>query len=142
MQATLQILQENDFQTVTLDHVKQARERIITARETHLDALSYHLRDKRVRYIIEKLFTGEYASGLLNSDAFRICLDLGLVSDTDGEISVANPIYREVLAREISYNDQRMMPAPTFRWQKKDGNLDMDALLKEFQKFWRKHSEV
>jgi ASC-1-like (ASCH) protein len=35
-----------------------------------------------------------------------------------------------------------MLPPPTFRWQKPDGTLDMDALLKEFQKFWRRHSEV
>jgi ASC-1-like (ASCH) protein len=35
-----------------------------------------------------------------------------------------------------------MIPKPTFRWQKEDGSLDMDSLLKEFQKFWRKHSEV
>jgi ASC-1-like (ASCH) protein len=70
-------------------------------------------------------------------------MDLGLVSNNDGELSVANPIYREVLAREISYNDQMMMPKrDTFRWQKPDGTLDMNSLLKEFQKFWRRHSEV
>jgi predicted house-cleaning noncanonical NTP pyrophosphatase (MazG superfamily) len=34
------------------------------------------------------------------------------------------------------------IPAPEFRWEKGDGGLDMDALLKEFQKFWRENSAV
>jgi hypothetical protein len=29
-----------------------------------------------------------------------------------------------------------------FRWRKDDGSLDMDALLREFQKFWRRNSDV
>jgi hypothetical protein len=64
------------------------------------------------------------------------------VSNSNGELGVANPIYREVLARDISYNDQMMMPKPTFRWQKPDGSLDMDLLLKEFQGFWQENSEI
>jgi len=141
--ATLQILDADNYATVTLSHIQQARELMILARETHLESLSYRLGDPKVRYVIEKLLTGEYEAGLLSSDAFRLCLDLGLVSEDDGELSVANPIYREVLAREISYNDQMMMPKPTaFRWQKPDGTLDMDALLKEFQGFWQENSEI
>jgi hypothetical protein len=38
---------------------------------------------------------------------------------------------------------QIMMPPPSnFKWQKPDGSLDMDSLLHEFQKFWRRHSEI
>ncbi|MDR1141991.1 MAG: PD-(D/E)XK nuclease domain-containing protein, partial [Planctomycetaceae bacterium] len=96
----------------------------------------------RVRNIVEKLLTGDIDMYLPESDDFRFCLDLGLVANCNGEISIANPIYREVLARDISYGAQVMMPKPTFRWQKPDGSLDMDLLLKEFQKFWRRHSEV
>jgi ASC-1-like (ASCH) protein len=91
---------------------------------------------------METLLTGNVDMDLAHSNAFRQCLDLGLVASKDGEVSIANPIYREVLAREIAYGAQIMMPPPTFRWQKSDGSLDMDSLLKEFQKFWRKHSEV
>jgi ASC-1-like (ASCH) protein len=140
--ATMRILDYEDYQTVNVEHLRQAREQMILARETHIESLAFRVKDPHVRYVIEKLLTGEYASDLLNSDAFRQCLDLGLVANNDGEIGVANPVYREVLAREISYNDQMMRPKPTFRWQKQDGTLDMDSLLKEFQKFWRKHSEV
>jgi hypothetical protein len=71
-------------------------------------------------------------------------VDLGLVTDGGHESpTVANPIYREVLAREISSGVQAMIPArEAFRWRKPDGSLDMDSLLGEFQKFWRRHSEI
>jgi hypothetical protein len=55
---------------------------------------------------------------------------------------VANPIYREVLARQMTYGPQLAISEPEFRWDNADGTLDMDALLKEFQRFWRRNSEI
>jgi hypothetical protein len=143
MRATLRILDSDDFQTVTLNHIKTAREQMILARETHLDSLAYRLKDPQVKNMMEKLLTGEPETGLVSSEGFRICSDLGLVAIVDQIPQIANPIYREVLAREISYSTQFAMP-PSYqlRWQKADGTLDMDLLLKEFQKFWRRNSEV
>jgi hypothetical protein len=37
---------------------------------------------------------------------------------------------------------QLAIPAPEFIWQKPDGSLDMEALLKEFQSFWRRHADL
>ena len=142
MRATLQILDTDNYETVTLGHVQQAKEQMILGRETHLESLSYRLELPRVRKVVEKLMTGEVDVHLTQSDDFRLCLDLGLVKRDSEGVTIANPIYREVLARDISYGAQDMMSPPTFRWQKTDGTLDMDALLKEFQKFWRRHSEV
>jgi hypothetical protein len=59
----------------------------------------------------------------------------------DGSPIITNPIYRETLAREITYGAQLAIPKPEWKWAKDDGSLDMDALLKEFQKFWRNNSE-
>ena len=140
--ATLQILNADNYGIVTLDHIQQARELMILGRETHLEAVTFRLQLPRVRKVVEKLMTGEIDMHLAESDDFRLYLDLGLVANNSGEMSIANPIYREVLARDISYGAQVMMPPPAFRWQKTDGTLDMDSLLKEFQKFWRKHSEI
>jgi ASC-1-like (ASCH) protein len=47
-----------------------------------------------------------------------------------------------VLARHITFGAQVMIPEPEWQWEKPDGSLDMDALLKEFQKFWRRNSEL
>jgi hypothetical protein len=140
--ATMRVLQEDDYSTVTLAHIKEAREQMILARETHLDALAYRLENPKIRKIIESLITGKTDPLLTESDGFRLCLDLGLVIREKGTPSVANPIYREVLARQITTGPQDAMPEPEWQWEKPDGSLDMDALLKEFQKFWRRNSEI
>jgi hypothetical protein len=91
---------------------------------------------------MESLMTGESNPMLANSEAFRICLDLGLVTTEGGVPSIANPIYREVIARQLTYSPQLAIPAPEWQWQNTDGTLNMDGLLREFQAFWQTNSEA
>jgi hypothetical protein len=140
--ATMRVLDEDSRETVTIDHILEAREQMILARETHLDALAYRLEDPRIRRVMETMITGEPDTSLAEGEAFRLCLDLGLVSIIDGTPNVANPMYREVLARQMTYSTQLAIPKPEWEWQKSDGTLDMEALLKEFQQFWRENSEI
>jgi hypothetical protein len=51
-------------------------------------------------------------------------------------------MYREVLARQMTFSTQLAIPQPEWKWEREDGTLDMDALLREFQAFWRTNSEV
>jgi hypothetical protein len=139
--ATLRILDEDSTETVTIEHIRKALQQMIMARETHLDALAYRMEDPNVRYVMESLIIGEPNPLLANSEAFHICLDLGLVTTDGGTPAVANPIYREVIARQLTYSLQLAIPAPEWQWQKPDGTLDMDGLLKEFQAFWQTNSE-
>jgi hypothetical protein len=140
--ATMRVLQEDDYSTVTLAHIKEAREQMILARETHLDALAYRMENPKIRQIMESLIIGKTDPLLSETEGFRLCLDLGLVIREKGTPSVANPIYREVLARQMTTGPQDAIPEPEWQWEKSDGSLDMDALLKEFQKFWRRNSEL
>jgi hypothetical protein len=140
--ATLRILDDESTETVTLEHIRQAREQMIMARETHLDSLAYRLEDPQIRNVIESLISGESNPSLAEGDAFRLCMDLGLVTTERGVPQIANPIYKEVIARQMTYSTQLAIPEPLWQWQKPDGELDMDRLLQEFQKFWRKHSEI
>ena len=140
--ATMRVLDEASVETITLAHVKEAREQMVLARETHLDALAYRMEDPRIRKIIETLIIGETDPLLSESEGFRLCLDLGLVVREKGTPMVANPLYREVLARQLTTGPQDAMPEPEWQWEKPDGSLDMDALLREFQKFWRRNSEL
>ncbi|MDR3350181.1 MAG: PD-(D/E)XK nuclease domain-containing protein [Prevotellaceae bacterium] len=140
--ATMRVLDEESAETVTLAHIREAREQMILARETHLDALAYRLENPQIRIVMESLMTGESNPSLASSEAFRQCLDLGLVTIKDGTPQMANPIYREVMARQMTYSPQLAIPKPSWPWQHPDGSLDMDRLLAEFQKFWRRHSEV
>jgi hypothetical protein len=140
--ATMRILDESSTETITVEHIREAREQMILARETHLDALAYRLEDPQIRSVMETLMTGEPDPLLAQGEPFRLCLDLGLVTLEEGSPQVANPIYREVIARQMTYSAQLAIPKPEWKWAKPDGTLDMDALLKEFQKFWRNNSEA
>jgi hypothetical protein len=139
---TMRILKSNDYSTVTLEHVQIAREQIVLARETHLGSLTARTEEPEIRKMMEAFFTGTPDPNLSGSDSFRKCVDLGLVRMERGTPVVANPIYREVLARHFTYKTQDAIPEPEWQWEKPDGSLDMDALLKEFQSFWRENSET
>jgi len=140
--ATMRVLQEDDYTTVTLAHIKEAREQMVLARETHLDSLAVRIQEPAIRKTMESLITGMPDLELTSSEGFRICIDLGLVKKERGTPMVANPIYKEVLARQLTYSTQDAIPEPEWQWEKPDGSLDMDALLREFQKFWRRNSEL
>jgi hypothetical protein len=142
MRATLRILTEKDNQTINKELLEQAREQMILARETHLDALAYRLDDPKVFKVIETLMIGEPDEFLAESEEFNYCMDLGLVAEENGTPIVANPIYREVLARKITQGPQAAIVEPEWQWEKADGSLDMDRLLKEFQIFWRENADI
>jgi len=142
MRATMRVLDYDSTETVTLAHIEEARQQMILARETHLDALAVRLKDPKIRDIIEPMITGEPNPEIAESDAFRLCLDLGLVALERGNPAIANPIYREVIARHLTYGQQLAIPEPKWQWQKPDGSLDMDRMLQEFQIFWRRHSDI
>jgi hypothetical protein len=142
MRATMRVLDEESVETVSIDHIRAAREQMILARETHLDALAYRLEDPQISAVMETLMTGEPDPLLAQGEPFRLCLDLGLVVLEKGAPQVANPIYREVIARQMTFSAQLAIPEPEWRWERPDGTLDMDALLREFQNFWRNNSEI
>ncbi|GHV73366.1 hypothetical protein AGMMS49940_06680 [Spirochaetia bacterium] len=140
--ATMRVLKEDCYDTVTIAHTEEARQQMVLARETHLDALAARLEIQEVRKVMEALITGEPNPGLLESDEYRICSDLGLVTLEEGTPCISNPIYREIIARQMTFSTQAAIQKPEWQWKTPDGSLDMDTLLKEFQKFWRKHSAV
>ena len=140
--ATMRILDFESVETVDLKHVVEAREQMIMARETHLDALAVRLKEDRIRSVIEPILIGKSDPDLAEGEAFRFCLDLGLVAVERGTPVIANPIYREVIARHLTYGQQLAIPEPDWQWEKPDGSLDMDRMMHEFQIFWRRHADL
>ena len=118
--------------------VFEARETLILRRETHLDQLADKLREPRVRLVIEPLLSGE--DGHYSDTDREYVRDLGLVAP-DPPLRVANPIYGEVLPRELTWVLQDQMPLQTAGYVGTDGRLDMDKLLAAFQDFFRQNSE-
>ncbi len=127
---------------VGVDQIEEARELLIRERAVHLDSLSERLRDPRVKRVVQTILVGESRPDLMRGDDFRFTLDMGLVTIENGTPSIANPIYREIIARVLSEEYQLSIPAPEFRWKTPDGRLDLEALIREFQRFWRRHADI
>jgi hypothetical protein len=128
--------------SVTAVLFDEAAERLILRRDTHIDSLIERLREARVRRIVEPVLLGEGVGVSFSSDDARYVVDLGLLRTDRGTWEAANPIYREVIARALTFDQQTAMPPVLAgRWLK-DGALDMSGLLKGFQQFWRENADV
>ena len=125
---------------VTLDDVMAARERLILRRDTHLDQLVHKLEEPRVQRVIEPLLSGVPESHVFRPDDLQYVRDLGLVKRT-GPVEIANPIYREVIPRELTWAQQAVIPNEPAWYVGGDGRLDMEGLMRAFQEFFRDHAE-
>jgi hypothetical protein len=138
------ILNYDVSKEVTPEIVAQAKENLIVRRDTHLDSLIDKLQNPRVRPIIDGLLSGIDVSYDSYNDDLGYIEDLGLVvNDIDKGIIITNQIYNEIIPRVLNKNFQDLM-APKVERQcyiKPDGKLDLDLLLKDFQKFYRRNSE-
>ena len=86
---------------VTADAILEAREQLILRRETHLDQLTDKLKEDRVRRIVEPLLSGSAERHFIDRD-LEYVRDLGLVAQ-DLPYRIANPIYAEVIPRELTW---------------------------------------
>jgi hypothetical protein len=126
---------------IGVDHVEEAKERLILARATHLDSLVARLQEPRVQRIVEPVMAGIMTGGDSYEDDFQYVRDLGLVTATP-PVAVANPIYREVIARVLALGVEQQITAEPRSFVLADGRLDVPRLLEEFAAFWREHGEV
>ena len=130
-------------QPITAEMVSDAKEQLILERVTHLDQLADKLKEPRVRQVISPMLQGINLEKSVSDDDLQYLIDLGLISRTRGRIQIANPIYREVIPRQLttitlvnlaSIFEPEWYIAP-------DGQLEMTKLLTAFQEFFREHSE-
>ena len=126
---------------ITGDAIHGAREQLILRRETHLDQLTDKLREERVRRVVEPLLSGAEAADSLAADDLQYVRDLGLITRS-GPVAIANPIYREVIPRDLTWTTQEMSIHHDPAWYVgDDGVLRVGELLAAFQAFFREHSE-
>jgi hypothetical protein len=142
----VEILQSDCIKPVTAELVTQAIQNIILNRPAHIDSLLERLKEDRVRNIIEPMILGE---GFINkeSDDFLYTRDLGLIRVEHSQIKPANPIYSEVIIRKLSSQVQDELQSPKYpyripRYLKQDGSIDVDYLMRDFQKFWHLNSGI
>ena len=124
---------------VTGDDIADARERLILGRVTHLVQLAYRLEEDRVRRVIEPLLSGDNrrAATVRDTEYLR---DLGLIAK-DAPMRIANPIYAEVIPRELTFEAQDEIEQDAAWYVGADGGLDTTSLMEAFQTFFRENSE-
>ena len=124
---------------VTANAICDAREQLILRRETHLDQLTDKLQEERVRRVIEPLLSGRDEREFSARD-IEYVRDLGLVRQQN-PLSIANPIYQEVIPRDLTYATEAGFHHDPAWYVDENGRLQVDKLLTEFQTFFREHSE-
>ena len=129
----------NRARPITAADILDAQEQLIARRETHLDQLADKLREDRVRRVVEPLLSGAEESAFSARD-LEYVRDLGLVAQHD-PVRIANPIYAEVVPRELTSAVQSGLVQDTAWYVDANGGLDVEKLMAAFQSFCREHSE-
>ena len=124
---------------VTAEAILDAKEALIVRRETHLDQLADKLQEARVRRVVEPLLSGSEGRNFTDRD-LEYVRDLGLVA-AQRPLRVANPIYTEVIPRQLTYAAEEQLVEDPAWYVDAGGALDVDKLLGAFQGFFREHSE-
>jgi len=126
---------------ITADHIDLAKERIIQARQTHLDSLLARLQEDRVRRILEPIIAGLLPDFSHFDDDFSYVVDLGLVAPGRPP-RIANPIYREIILRVLASGYEATVITEPRTYVREDGRLDLMRLLSDFADFWRQHADI
>ena len=133
-------------QTVHKADIDKVAEILIRRRDVHLDQLADKLTEPRVARIIESILVGERAKqeefdGDLNEDK-QYLIDLGLVRSGERGLEIANPIYRDIIPRELTAYRQEMLGIDPQWYVKADGKLDIQKVLTEYIKFYKRNHEL
>ena len=127
---------------ITAAHVETAKETIIQERRTHIDSLLARLREDRVRRVLDPMIAGVTVPAGSIDDDLAYVAGLGLLRLERGGWIVANPIYREVIPRTLTFPTQTTLVQQTAWYVGADGLLDVPKLMSAWQTFWRKDGHV
>ena len=124
---------------ITEDDILDAQEILILNRSAHIHQLADRLLENRVRRVIEPLLAGGQRRMFTARDV-EYARDLGLIA-LDAPIRIANPIYREVVPRELTADTQADLVQEAAWYVCDGGRLDLSALLEAFQQYFGENSE-
>ena len=124
---------------ISEDAILAAQEVLIQGRVVHLDQLADKLQEERVQRVIEPMLSGTEHRSYSTRD-LEYVRDLGLVAP-DAPPRIANPIYAEMVPRELTDAIQQDLLVEPARYVDEDGALNLDKLLEAFQEYFRENSE-
>ncbi|MBU1221023.1 ATP-binding protein, partial [Myxococcota bacterium] len=126
---------------ITVEMMEEARNNLVISRATHLDQLAFRLTEDRVKNVILPMINNDDSTNYPESDE-QYCIDLGLLKKTPHGLDISNPIYREIIPRELTQTRQtEFMSRFKPDWIRDDGSLDSDLLVRMFSTFWRENSK-
>jgi len=141
-----EITKEDYSIPITQNLADQAIQNLITAWGTHFDSMMSKLKEPRVRNVIEQLLLGNGAAIDVRSYDYLYTKDVGLIREVGSKIEPANPIYAEMIVRTLNYSVQQSIKRGYENYEvpryMKDGKIDIDFLIADFQQYWRENSEM
>ena len=130
-------------QQVIVKDVNNAVEILIQRRDVHLDQLADKLTEPRVARVIEAILVGEKrAIDDITTEDRQYLIDLGLIRVGRRGLEIANPIYREVVPRELTLYDQDTIGQDPAWYIKEKGRLDINKVIDAYIEFYKEHSEL
>lgn len=129
---------------ITGSHVNEKVEVLIQRRDVHLDQLADKLTEPRVARVIEAILVGENDGDKpeIQAEDRQYLLDLGLIRKGTYGLEIANPIYREVIPRELTIYRQDTLGQNPAWYVKEDGKLDINKVIDAYIEFYKEHSEL
>ena len=118
---------------ITRAQVLAAKEVLIRDRVTHLHQLADKLREERVRRVVEAMLRGEDLEADVRPDDIEYVLDLGLVRHARGGIEIANPLYREVIPRELTWIQEINLEAHLVLFDRRPSRTWEDRLFRRVE---------
>ncbi|MDR2693980.1 MAG: ATP-binding protein [Chitinispirillales bacterium] len=132
--------------TVTQPFVDQAIQNLIKTWGTHFDSMMAKLAEPRVRNIIQPLLLGGGTALDMHSEDYLYTRDLGIIREAGNNVEPANPIYAELIVRTLTWNVQVSLLRDYEEYEipryLRNGKIDMDILMGDFQLYWRENSEI
>lgn len=140
-QVTIRDLKDRSIE-INKEAMQRARDVLIFRRDTHIDVLLDRLKEERIANIIDAIIVGKQRPTPFPSEDVKYAIDLGLISEQDGVLQIANPIYQEVIPRELTTTRQGSFTQPRALFFRADGTIDMHKILAEFTQFYRENSAI
>ena len=129
---------------VTKANIDTVAEILIKRRDVHLDQLADKLTEPRVARIIESILIGEDNKEITEylSEDQQYLIDLGLVRSGKQGLEIANPIYQEIIPRELTSYREGMLGINPQWYVLPSGKLDINKVLSTYIEFYKQHSEM
>lgn len=92
---------------ITKQIIEKAKHIILNKRNTHFDSLIGKLHEPRVRNSLNTIFAGFDPSCIPSSSDLQYVKDLGFLTHDNNNLFLANPIYQEIIPRELAHITQK-----------------------------------